>query len=249
MLVLLPPSETKATGGSGAPLELAALSSPELTPARERLLRALVRLGTRPKQAADILGLSPRQLGEIARNAELTQSPTAPAVERYTGVLFDALDIGSLSRAERARADARIAIASALFGLVRADDPIPAYRLSGGTTLPRIGTMRSVWRPTLGPVLADIAREQLVVDLRSGAYQSLAPVDDAVTVRVLHERADGARGVVSHFNKATKGRLARLLARTVSEPATIEDVTRVARRGGLQVERSGDLAIDIITRD
>ncbi len=247
MLVLLPPSETKAVGGDGAPLELDQLSFAELTRTRERVGSTLVRMATNPARAAKVLGLGRTQAGEVRHNEQLLASPTMPAIRRYTGVLYDALDYASLTPAERARADARLAVGSALFGLVRASDPIPTYRLSGGTKLPRLGTLGAVWKPTLGPVLTSIADEELVVDLRSGAYRALAPIDDALTVRVLSERPDGSRGVVSHFNKATKGLLARLLARTSGECSSVSDVMRVARRGGLHVEQVDDLAIDIVT--
>ncbi|MCW2921836.1 MAG: hypothetical protein JWL76_1710 [Thermoleophilia bacterium] len=247
MLVLLPPSETKAVGGDGAPLALDELSFAELTRTRERLGSTLVRLGANPARAAKVLGLGRTQAGELRHNQQLLASPTMPAIRRYTGVLYDSLDYASLRPAERARADERLAIGSALFGVVRASDPIPAYRLSGGTKLPRLGTLGAVWKPTLGPVLADIASRELVVDLRSGAYRTLAPIDDAVTVRVMSERPDGSRGVVSHFNKATKGLLARLLVRTSGECGSVGDVMRVARRGGLHVEQVGDLAIDVVT--
>ena len=247
MLVLLPPSETKAIGGDGAPLELDQLSFAELTRTRERVGSSLVRMATNPTRAAKVLGLGRTQADEVRHNEQLLASPTMPAIRRYTGVLYDSLDYGSLTRAERARADARLAVGSALFGVVRASDPIPAYRLSGGTKLPRLGTLGSIWKPTLGPVLASVADQELVVDLRSGAYRSLAPIDDALTVRVLSERPDGTRGVVSHFNKATKGLLARLLAKASGECGSVDDVMRVARRGGLHVEQVDDLAIDIVT--
>src|SRR4051794_17342163 len=48
VLVLLPPSETKSPGGSGDPLDLGALSSPELTPVRAQLLDALTSLAADP---------------------------------------------------------------------------------------------------------------------------------------------------------------------------------------------------------
>ncbi|GAA0519391.1 peroxide stress protein YaaA [Saccharopolyspora subtropica] len=235
MLVLLPPSETKATGGAGAPLQLDALSYPELTDTRRKLIEALSTLADDVPASLTALGLSERQVEEVQRNAELWDSPTAPALERYTGVLYDALDVRSLSAAERKQADARLAVASALFGVVRGTDAIPAYRLSGGNSLPGLGTLRSVWRPVLEPVLAEV--DDLVVDLRSGAYAALARIPNAVEVRVLSKDALGRRKVVSHHNKSHKGRLARALAQCPDEPETVEDLIDVALDAGLRVER------------
>jgi hypothetical protein len=244
VLVLLPPSETKAPGGGGLPLALDSLSFPELNPTRAKLADELVALADDVPAALAALGLSERQAGELARNAALRTSPTVPALRRYTGVLYDALDAGSLRRAERARAGARLVVASALFGLLGGDDAVPAYRLSAGSALPGLGTMRAVWRPALGPVLGGIGG--LVVDLRSSPYAALAPVADAVTVRVLSEDDSGRRSTVSHHNKAHKGRLARLLAAAPREPSDAAGVARIARRGGLHVERSGPRALDIV---
>ena len=237
MLVLLPPSETKHAGGSGAPLDLAALTAAEaLTDVRSRLVDALVQLAADVPASRAALGTGPGLDGEVARNAALRTAATVPAIERYTGVLYDALDVGSLTKAQRAKADARLAVGSALFGVVRAGDPIPAYRLSSGSQLPGLPTLRTLWKPVLSPALA--AHEGLVVDLRSGGYQALAPVPGAVTVDVLSERADGSRAVVSHFNKAHKGRLARHLVTSRAEPADATALVALLRRGGFHVERA-----------
>ncbi|MGY1803320.1 peroxide stress protein YaaA [Blastococcus sp. SYSU D00922] len=245
MLVLLPPSETKAPGGDGAPLDLAALTAaPELTGVRTELAEALVKLADDVPAAREALGLSAKQDAEIARNAQLWSSPTRPAVERYTGVLYDALDVASMSRAQRARAGRRLAVGSALFGFVRADDPIPAYRLSAGSAVPGLPTLRALWKPVLSPVLAGL--DELVVDLRSGSYAALAPVPGAVTLDVLSERPDGSRSVVSHFNKAHKGRVARLLALTTAEPADVVRLRSLLRRAGLHVEHDGGTALTLV---
>lgn len=240
MIVLLPPSETKRAGGDGPALGLESLSFPELAPLRTALLDELVELAADKSACRRALGLSASQDADIARNAELRRAPTLPAIDRYTGVLYDALDVGSLHGAAASRARARLAVGSALFGLLRADDAVPAYRLSATSKLPGRPTLAARWRPVLEPVLARLAAEDLVVDLRSGSYASLGRLPDAVRVDVVAERADGQRSVVTHFNKAHKGRLARILATTRSEPADAAAVAAVARRAGMRVERSGD---------
>jgi len=244
VLVLLPPSETKRAGGDGAPLDLAALRAPQLTPVRTELVEALVKLADDAPAARAALGLSANQDDELARNAALWTSPTLPALERYTGVLYDALDVRSLSRAQRARADARLAVGSALFGLLGAADPIPAYRLSSGSTLPGLPSLRALWRPALTPVLTGV--DDLVVDLRSGSYAALAPLPGAVTVEVVSERPDGSRAVVSHFNKAHKGRLACRLATTTAEPSDVVGLRRLLRRAGLHVEHDGGTVLTLV---
>ncbi|SEM05713.1 hypothetical protein SAMN04515665_12818 [Blastococcus sp. DSM 46786] len=244
MLVLLPPSETKAPGGEGPPLDLGALTAPELTPVRSGLAEALIALAGDVPASRAALGLSPKQDDEIARNAALFTAGTLPALERYTGVLYDALAVRSLTRAQRARADRRLAVGSALFGLVAGGDRIPAYRLSAGSALPGLPTLRALWKPALGPVLAGV--DELVVDLRSGSYAALAPVPGAVTVTVLSERPDGTRAVVSHFNKAHKGRLARLLATTTAEPGDVVRLRSLLRRAGLHVEHAGGTALTLV---
>ncbi len=246
VLVLLPPSETKRDGGDGPVLDLDALSHPELGAARRALVDELVRLAEDARASRTALGLSTRQDAEIARNAALWTSPTAPALHRYTGVLYDALDAGSLRGAAAARARTRLAVGSALFGLVRAADPIPAYRLSAGSVLPGAPALAARWRDVLEPVLATAAAAELVVDLRSGGYAALGRVPDAVQVSVLAEQADGRRSVVSHANKSYKGRLARLLAGTRVEPTDAAGVAVVARRAGLRVERPTDRTLQIL---
>lgn len=240
MIVLLPPSETKRTGGDGPPLRLDNLTQPALTPLRTELVDELVPLAADPPASRKALGLTPKQDAEITRNAELREAPTLPAIERYTGVLYDALDVGSLRGASAGRARERLAVGSALFGLVRADDRIPAYRLSASAKLPGRRGLSTRWRPVLEPVLEKLAAEQLIVDLRSGAYAALGRIPGAVRVQVLAEHPDGRRTVVSHFNKAHKGRLARALVETRAEPKDCGAVAAVAERAGMRVEHDGD---------
>ncbi|MBY4012325.1 peroxide stress protein YaaA [Rhodococcus fascians] len=246
MLILLPPSETKSDGGSGAPLDLDRLSLPSLLPLRRTLADALVRLSGDVDASITALGLGPTQVDEIERNARLFASPTTPALRRYTGVLYDALGASTFTRAGRARADARLWIGSALFGAVRASDPIPSYRLSGGSSIPNFGTLRAHWKPRLSEALLTEA-EGIVVDLRSGTYQQLGPIPGAITATVLTEKPDGSRSVVSHFNKHHKGLLARALTLTTAEPKDVKAVARVASKAGLRAEVASDTELIVLT--
>ena len=240
MIVILPPSETKRVGGDGPPLRLEGLSSPELGSLRAALIDELTELAADRTSCRRALGISTSQDAEIERNAALRKAPTLPAINRYTGVLYDALDVESVRGAAAVRARARLAVGSALFGLLRAEDPVPAYRLSATSRLPGRPTLAARWRPLLEPALARMADSELVVDLRSGSYAALGRVPNAVHVEVRAEHSDGSRSVVSHFNKAHKGRLARVLATTRSEPDDAAAVATVARRAGLRVEREGN---------
>lgn len=244
--ILLPPSETKAPGGAGATLDSSTLVFPELSSARTKLIDELVKLCLKPKTAMRVLDLGGRLAREIDRNASLHITPTMPAIERYVGVLFDALSIRSMTNAQRRRADSRLMVGSALFGVLEATDAIPAYRLSAGSKIPKIGVLRNHWKPHLQPVLEDLAASELLVDLRSGAYQSLAPARGAVTARVLSEKPSGARRVVSHANKHTKGLLARALATTTAQCNDVNDIARIATRAGLRVEVLGETHFDVI---
>jgi cytoplasmic iron level regulating protein YaaA (DUF328/UPF0246 family) len=241
VLILLPPSEGKSSPRRGRPLDLETLSYPALGATRERVLSVLVGLcQDYPERARSTLGLTAGQMGDIARNAVLRSAPTATAGRIYTGVLYDALGLDSLSVAAKRRAATRVAVSSALFGLVRLGDRIPSYRLSGNTNLPGTGTLASVWREPLGQVLEDEASRGLVVDLRSGTYAGFwrprpGSKTNVVSVRVLQDN-EGVRTVVSHFNKATKGRIVASLLEDGANPRSPRALAATLSRLGWYVE-------------
>ena len=146
---------------------------------------------------------------------------------------------------QRARAESRLVITSATFGMVGAADPIPPYRFSSGSRLPELGTPESFWRSRLDGLFTD--PDELVLDLRSGAYAAFARIPQALPSRVLTEAADGSRSIVSHFSKHAKGVLARALSTSRAELADRAAVLRVARTAGLRVEPWGRTGIQVIT--
>ncbi len=247
MLLLLPPSETKRDGGDPSrPLDLAALAFPELTGPRRTALDALRTLTRTVRGASEALRLGPTQRAEVERDRAVLRSPTMPALDRYTGVLYDALGAAALGPDARAFAARHLLVHSALFGLVRALDPIPAYRLSHDSRLP--GTsMRRVWRQPIAALLATLPGP--VVDLRSEAYVALGPCgqrDDAAPVRVLARGARGARRALAHVGKQAKGRLVRAVVEAGEAHDDLGSLVAWAREAGFALDRADDGTLELL---
>ncbi len=232
MLILLPPSEGKATPARrGRPVDLGGLSFPELTATRRAVLTALVAAGGAPDAAAR-LGLGASLADEVARNARLLELPARPTVEVYTGVLYAALDWPSLPPGARRRAASRLLISSSLWGVLRPADRIPPYRLPLCARLPGLDRLEPTWRSVLPTALEPLA-DGVVVDCRSQSYVALwRPrgdlADRTATVRVFRDGPSG-RTAVSHLAKHTRGEIARDLLLHGSEPRTVPELAEVLR--------------------
>jgi uncharacterized protein len=245
VLILLPPSETKRDGGDeGSRLDLGALSFSSLTPARRSAIAGLRAISKSVAASTKSLGLGPTQRFEIDRNRSIGTSPTMTALDRYTGVLFDAIDVEALSPRERAFLGRTVVIHSALFGLVRADDPIPAYRFSHDTRIPNT-SLAKIWRDANAAVLE--ASASLTLDLRSEAYVHLGPASDrAVFLRVVSDDGSGHRRALNHFNKHGKGELVRALAKSGQDFESIAELVDWAQAVGIDLSRGADGELDLL---
>lgn len=245
MLLLLPPSETKRDGGTtDDALDLARLSFPELSPQRRKALAGLRKLSRNATQSAAALKLGPKQSFEIDRNRAISTSPLLPALERYTGVLYDGLDTPTLTPEQRAFAGRHVAIHSALFGLLSADDQIPAYRLSHDSRLPEL-SLRSLWRPAITGVLE--SRGGVILDLRSEAYASLGPAPSGSWyLRVVSEGSGGRRVALSHFNKKAKGEFTRAVIEAGIEHPDAASLLAWANSVGIRLELGAPGEIDLV---
>jgi uncharacterized protein len=262
MFIFVPPSEGKTVSVDAQPAITGSLVLPQLTPVRETLVAALARLCAGPSEPAlAALGLTDGQRAELMHNQVLASAPAAPAADVYRGVLYEALDLPGLRTHDPAafrRAQESLLVFSGLWGVLRPHDRIPYYRCSATAKLPGVGTVATVWRRALGAPLTESAGERLVVDLRSTAYAGmwrpagLEASRRVVTVRVMHERIVGGalkRSVVSHWNKATKGRLVRALLVSGAEPKTPEEFAEALRDLGFRVEGGRDGTFDVVVTE
>lgn len=236
-MVLLPPSETKSSATGNKVLQMQTLAFPELNPIRERVLDSLLKLSDGPRtKARNALGISVKQEWEIERNQLLRSAPVAPARQIYTGVLFDAIGLGSLTSAQLKKLTNMSYVQSALFGLISLSDEIPAYRLSGDSSLPKVGTVTSAWAKSISKVLE--SQSELIIDMRSGTYVKLGPIPrdcESVVPKILQRMPSGPPKVVSHHNKATKGRVLRAMVESKSGIKSVHQLGNVIAGLGADV--------------
>ena len=229
MLILLPPSETKQLGGD---LGAEAYPFPELDSARSAVRNALEQLSADSVLAQKLLKFN--GVEQLRGNLELATAGRMPAAMRYTGVLYSALDAQSLGAEATSQLGARVLIQSSLFGLISALTPIPWYRLSAGTSLPGLN-LKKTWSEAHSRLWEQLP--QPVIDMRSKAYQQLAPIPSAIEafdVDVLDAESGRA---LNHFNKKAKGAFTR--AAVADKLDSLADIRAAAQRAGLVAEISG----------
>ena len=204
-----------------------------LDPARDYLIAELQRLCSRPDAAKTRLKLGKNSEEHLAKNLSLYKSPTLPAIRRYKGVLFDALDFDSLSAKAKQLVGERVFIQSALFGLLPAMEGIPDYKFSATSSLQGIN-LAEHWRAAHQAVWPRLVGDFL--DLRSKVYQELNPVPAdrcAYRFEVLDERGRA----LNHFNKKAKGHFVRAaMEHSLNE---IQDLPRIAKAAGFKAEVDG----------
>jgi cytoplasmic iron level regulating protein YaaA (DUF328/UPF0246 family) len=207
MLILLPPSEGKATPSRGKPADLAALSHADvLGPLRERLI--------------DIV------------DPGLLDARAARAARIYTGVLYGQLDFASLPAAARQRANKHVLIASGLWGLLRPTDRIPAYKLPIGEPVPTVGSLAAAWRP-----LVDTKRQLVVDCRSGAYSTVWRPTHAThVEVDAFREAPDGSRQPISHMAKASRGLVARAALMAPRAPRNPDDLLAAVTAAGLSAE-------------
>ena len=171
-----------------------------------------------------------------AVDPELRTAPAIRAAELYTGVLYQALGLADLPWDG-------VLIASALWGVVRPGDRIPAYRLEMDARPAGIGGLAAYWRDPLRAALPD---RGLVLDLRSGSYAAAWRPRRAtqLAVRGFTEAPDGSRTMITHMAKRVRGEVARLVLQAGGAERP-EQVAEIAAAGGLRVELAAG-SLDVI---
>ena len=225
-VILLPPSEGKAEGGSARAKwsPTAGAFGKALGTQRRTVAEALARAGG---GSPALLGVSGKHL-ERARavNRSLIGAPSLPAAERYTGVVWDHLDLASMTAAQRDRALNRIIIPSGLLGASVACDPVPDYRLKMGARFaPFGGTMAKWWRDAVSDAINAYATGCVVIDLLPAEHRAAyVPDRTLIAAHVVVDLVTPQGKAGGHDAKAAKGLLARHLLTTTPAMKDVDGV-------------------------
>ena len=205
LFVLVPPSEGKATGGAGRWQPASGTFGRRLKPPRLAVVEALGRTSLAEARLGATGALYERA---VAANAAVAagRARKLAAHDRYTGVVWEHLEPGTLDEDERRR----ILVPSALLGLVTADDPVPDHRLRFDVSLNGIGRLDRFWRPHLTDALKrhTSARDTIVELL---PQEHTAALDLAAVAKRRHVVRTTVEGASGHDAKAVKGALAHHL--------------------------------------
>lgn len=234
-ILLLPPSEGKAAGGSKRTNWPALADDPKrnafpaLNEPRAAVLQALhAALADPAVDDEKLFGVKGEALdAALAVNGALPGGPLLPAIERYTGVMFDFLDYAGMAPRVRTAFNGHALLFSGLWGLLRPRDLIPDYKLKMDASLPALGPLATFWRPHVSAALNPLAARKVVWDLLPGAHARAwdGKADYAARWQVKFVEAKGGKlRTVTHWSKALKGALVRYIcANRVTDPAALCD--------------------------
>ena len=146
-----------------------------------------------------------KALGFHRQNQDIFNSSCAPAIERYTGVVYEHIKWATLSEKAKKYMEEYVFIFSGLFGILTPMTPIPDYKLKMNVL-----SLQHHWNPILSEALQD---EKPIIDLlpqvHRKAYKpnekNVTPVDFLIINK-------GKKTAAGHFGKAVKGEFIRHMA-------------------------------------
>ncbi len=207
MKILLAPAETKKEGGNSPKYTNDNFYFKSFQDTRDKIVNEYENLlkNSSTEELSSWFGI--KNLKECEKYSKsILEKPTIKAIQRYTGVAFDALDYESLSLTQQKYCDDHVVLFSNLFGPLKASDLIPDYKYKQGSNLPNIDTIK-LYKENIKSILDEYLEEE-IIDLRAGFYDKFyKPTAPTITYKFLK---DGK--VVSHWAKHYRGQIVKELA-------------------------------------
>jgi len=201
MLILIPPSEGKAKIKSSNIL----FKDTKFKYEREvnQVVRHLSILDQ--EDLRSIYGTS-QEKSEIfhRQNQDIFKSHCAPAIERYTGVVYEYINWSTLDKSAREYMEKHVRILSGLFGFLTPQTLIPNYKLKMNVL-----SLQLHWNPIITKALEN---QETVFDLLPQVHRKAYTPSKNVIKVDFSVIKKGKKTAAGHFGKAVKGKFIRWIA-------------------------------------
>jgi cytoplasmic iron level regulating protein YaaA (DUF328/UPF0246 family) len=205
--ILLAPAETKIDGGYGLPFCKENFYLDSLFDSKKIVFDKYQEFISKNdiEKLSSWFGL--KNLDEVKKySIPLENQPTIKAIQRYTGVVFKALNYDSLDKTGQKYCDENVMIFSNLFGVLNGGDLIPNYKYKQGAKLPNFDIER-FYKQNLKNLLDEYLGDE-VLDLRAKYYDKFyKPKALCIEFKFIKNKK-----VVSHWAKYYRGLVLRQIA-------------------------------------
>ena len=208
MKILLAPAESKKEGGDNKPYCKDNFAFEELFDIRDKVFNTYEEFvqNQSVEELSKWFGL--KKESEVIKYQEsLKDKPTMKAIQRYTGVAFDAISYDDLKKEEQNYIDENVVIFSNLFGPLKADDLIPDYKFKQGAKLSDLN-IEKFYKDKTTDYLDEYVEGE-IIDLRAGHYEKFYKSTKA---NVLTFKFIKNGKVVSHWAKHYRGEVLKQLS-------------------------------------
>ncbi len=199
MLILIPPSEGKSSNNTTEKKfhETNFIFS-------EQVKEIIEILKTKNEEIEKIYGTSLEKSKDLhENNLNVFSNQCSKAIERYTGVVYNQLDLNSFSEESKLYFNSNIRIFSGLFGMVKPNTLIPDYKLKMNV----LG-LTKFWSPFLSN---ELSKEELIIDLLPEIHRKAYEHKNIKKVSFYTKKGDKLVSA-GHNGKVVKGLFINFLA-------------------------------------
>jgi len=169
-----------------------------------------------------LYGLEKKKLIDVQEiNNKIRECKTLPAIERYSGVVYQGIDYSTIKNKELF--EEKVYILSGLFGLINCMKLIPNYKFK----IDFFGA-RKLWYDKI----SDFLKDYYVIDLLPQAHRKAVSYDNGIAVEFIIIK-DGVKKISGHDGKLVKGKFVRwLIENDVSEIGRFNEFKEEGYRWG-----------------
>lgn len=220
-IILLPPSEgKKKRGDESMPLRLVKNFKQynyfkNLWIEREEIYGKLREAITKSsfKDLEKIFDLKGKNLQDVIEiTSDLLNQETMPAIQRYNGVMFNAIDYINMNENKKKNFEESVIFIDGMFGLLKPLDLIPEYKLKITSKFLDINITK-FWQEKLKSILSGEFKEKLVVDILPESHKKVITKNEDYNIISIKfcEVKENKLINVGHDSKKLKGEIVNYL--------------------------------------